>query len=50
MTDHSSATLPDDVMIRLDRVSKHYPGQPAPAVSDLSLDIRAGEIVVLLGP
>lgn len=39
-----------DVMIRLDRVSKHYPGQPAPAVSELSLDIRAGEIVVLLGP
>jgi len=39
-----------DVMIRLDRVSKHYPGQPAPAVSELSLDIHTGEIVVLLGP
>jgi osmoprotectant transport system ATP-binding protein len=37
-------------MIRLDRVSKHYPGQSAPAVSELSLDIRTGEIVVLLGP
>ncbi|GDY31672.1 ABC transporter ATP-binding protein [Gandjariella thermophila] len=39
-----------DVMIRLDRVSKHYPGQPAPAVAELSLDVPAGEIVVLLGP
>ncbi|MGK5531570.1 ABC transporter ATP-binding protein [Streptomyces sp. URMC 129] len=37
-------------MIRLDRVSKHYPGQQAPAVAELSLDIAAGEIVVLLGP
>ncbi len=37
-------------MIRLDRVSKHYPGQQAPAISELSLDIAAGEIVVLLGP
>ena len=39
-----------EAMIRLDRVSKHYPGQPAPAVSELTLDVRAGEIVVLLGP
>jgi len=50
MTDHRPTSPGDRVMIRLDRVSKHYPGQPAPAVSELSLDIRAGEIVVLLGP
>ncbi|MBO0874317.1 MAG: ATP-binding cassette domain-containing protein, partial [Pseudonocardia sp.] len=37
-------------MIRLDRVSKEYPGQHRPAVAELSLDIAAGEIVVLLGP
>jgi osmoprotectant transport system ATP-binding protein len=50
MSEHTKAAVPDDVMIRLDRVSKHYPGQHAPAVSDLSLDVRDGEIVVLLGP
>jgi osmoprotectant transport system ATP-binding protein len=49
MSDHPTGAA-GDVMIRLDRVSKHYSGQPAPAVSELSLDIRAGEIVVLLGP
>jgi osmoprotectant transport system ATP-binding protein len=50
MSDRPPSTVAGDVMIRLDRVSKHYPGQPAPAVSELSLDVRAGEIVVLLGP
>jgi len=46
-----SATTPGtDVMIRLDRVRKCYPGQAVDAVAELSLDIRAGEIVVLLGP
>jgi osmoprotectant transport system ATP-binding protein len=50
MTNRFADAPPDDVMIRLDRVSKHYPGQPAPAVSELSLDVRDGEIVVLLGP
>jgi osmoprotectant transport system ATP-binding protein len=37
-------------MIRLDRVSKSYPGQAEPAIADLTLEVRAGEIVVLLGP
>jgi len=37
-------------MIRLDGVSKIYPGQPAPAVADLTLSVQDGEIVVLLGP
>jgi len=37
-------------MIRLDKVGKSYPGQAEPAVSELSLEVRAGEIVVLLGP
>ncbi len=44
------AAPPGDVMIRLDHVGKHYPGQSVPAVSDLSLDVHEGEIVVLLGP
>ncbi len=50
MSDRPTGTAAGEVMIRLDRVSKHYHGQPAPAVSELSLDIRTGEIVVLLGP
>jgi osmoprotectant transport system ATP-binding protein len=37
-------------MIRLEGVSKIYPGQPAPAVGDLTLSVEEGEIVVLLGP
>jgi multiple sugar transport system ATP-binding protein len=30
--------------------SCHYPGNPAPAVDDLSLDIADGEFMVLVGP
>ena len=37
-------------MIRLDHVSKVFPGSAAPAVEDLSLDIEAGEFVTLVGP
>jgi osmoprotectant transport system ATP-binding protein len=31
-------------------VTKRYPGRPAPAVSDLSLTVPAGEVCVLVGP
>jgi osmoprotectant transport system ATP-binding protein len=31
-------------------VTKRYPGQAAPAIEDLSLDVEAGEICVLVGP
>ncbi len=48
MTDTSSHS--QDPMIRLDAVSKTYPGQARPAVSELSLDVMDGEIVVLVGP
>ncbi len=44
-----SDVMRSDVMIRLEGVSKHYPGQPTSAVADLTLDVRNGEIVVLLG-
>ena len=37
-------------MIRLLGVSKTFPSQTSPAVSELSLDINEGEIVVLVGP
>ena len=31
-------------------VTKRYPGQESPAIRDLSLDVEAGEICVLVGP
>jgi osmoprotectant transport system ATP-binding protein len=37
-------------MIRLDRVSKTFPGSDVPAVAELSLEIRAGSVVCLVGP
>ncbi|AHH21248.1 putative ABC transporter, ATP-binding protein [Nocardia nova SH22a] len=36
--------------IVLDSVTKHYPGQPDPAVDRISLTVPAGEIVVFVGP
>ncbi len=36
--------------IRLDGVTKRYPGQKAAAVDNLSLTIPAGEIVMFVGP
>ncbi|MGA9761710.1 MAG: ATP-binding cassette domain-containing protein [Gaiellaceae bacterium] len=36
--------------IRLEQVSKRYPGSEADAVSNLSLTVRAGELCVLVGP
>ncbi|MGC5022265.1 betaine/proline/choline family ABC transporter ATP-binding protein [Micromonospora sp. DT47] len=42
--------MTDDVMIDLQKVSKSYRGQKAPAVEDVSMTIRRGEIVVLVGP
>ncbi len=39
-----------EAMIRLDNVSKRYPGSGPFAIKDLSLDIAAGETVMLVGP
>ncbi|WP_432844120.1 ABC transporter ATP-binding protein [Dactylosporangium sp. CA-092794] len=36
--------------IALEAVTKRYPGQPAAAVEDVTLHIRAGETVCFLGP
>jgi osmoprotectant transport system ATP-binding protein len=38
------------VPIRLEHVTKRYPGQDRPAVDDVSLDIPAGETVMFVGP
>ncbi|MEV4110652.1 ATP-binding cassette domain-containing protein [Nonomuraea sp. NPDC049695] len=40
----------EGVRIELRSLTKHYPGQPAPAVDNVSMDIPAGELVVFVGP
>ena len=40
----------DAAAVRYEHVTKRYPGQDAPAVEDLSLEVPAGEICVLVGP
>jgi osmoprotectant transport system ATP-binding protein len=39
-----------DVKIRLDQLTKRFPGQRAAAVEELSLEIPEGEIVIFVGP
>jgi ABC-type Fe3+/spermidine/putrescine transport system ATPase subunit len=36
--------------VRLAHLTKTYPGNPVPAVQDLSVDIAEGEVLTLLGP
>ncbi|WP_310728401.1 betaine/proline/choline family ABC transporter ATP-binding protein [Streptomyces sp. N2A] len=36
--------------IRLENLTKTYPGSPAPAVEDVSMEIKAGETVIFVGP
>ncbi|HEY2331825.1 MAG TPA: ABC transporter ATP-binding protein, partial [Acidimicrobiales bacterium] len=40
----------DDVVIRTEKLSKTYPGMDRPAVDELDLEVRRGEIFGLLGP
>jgi osmoprotectant transport system ATP-binding protein len=42
--------MSSDAMIRLDELTKRYPGQETPAVDAIDLDIPSGEIVILVGP
>jgi len=42
--------VPAEPMIRLEQLTKRYPGQDGPAVDALDLDIPEGEIVILVGP
>jgi osmoprotectant transport system ATP-binding protein len=44
------SALDEEPMIRLDELTKRFRGQQAPAVDRVSMDIRRGEIVVLVGP
>ncbi|MEV5652463.1 betaine/proline/choline family ABC transporter ATP-binding protein [Nocardia sp. NPDC052254] len=49
MTDTATTDHPPAEIV-LDSVTKHYPGQPDPAVDRISLTVPAGEIVVFVGP
>jgi osmoprotectant transport system ATP-binding protein len=46
----STTTSTAQPMIRLEGLTKVFPGQKKPAVESLDMDIPAGEIVVLVGP
>lgn len=37
-------------MIKLEGVTKKFPGQEIPAVSDLNLEVKKGDVCVLVGP
>jgi osmoprotectant transport system ATP-binding protein len=50
MPDRRESPASTGTMIRLEHLTKYYPGQSAPAVDDLTLDIPAGRIVVFVGP
>ena len=39
-----------DAMIRMEHVSKTFPGTAAPAVGDLSFEVPEGQILALVGP
>jgi len=41
---------PSQPMIRLDHVSKRYPGAVRPAVEALSLEVARGQVLTLVGP
>ena len=40
----------DRTMIRLEQLTKRFPGQGEPAVDGLTLEVPEGEIVILVGP
>ncbi len=50
MSDGTTETRAADVMIRLEALTKRYPGAEAPAVESLDLEVPRGELAVLVGP
>jgi ATP-binding cassette subfamily B protein len=49
--DHPSlAPVPSFTGVRLDHVSFRYPSAEADAISDIELEVNAGEVVALVGP
>ncbi len=45
-----SSSFPQAATLELRDVSKRYPGQRRPAISELSFSVGAGEVCVLVGP
>jgi osmoprotectant transport system ATP-binding protein len=48
--DQGPSAYPQATTLELRDVSKRYPGQREPAISDLSFSVGAGEVCVLVGP
>jgi osmoprotectant transport system ATP-binding protein len=48
--DEGSSSFPQAASLELRDVSKRYPNQKEPAIAELSLEIPAGEVCVLVGP
>ncbi len=48
--DEGTSAFPQAATLELRGVTKRYPGQRDPAISDLSLSVGAGEVCVLVGP
>ncbi|MGO2756553.1 MAG: ABC transporter ATP-binding protein [Brachybacterium alimentarium] len=51
--DHTTASTDQEISgrsIRLDNVTKRYPGQARPAVDGVTLEIPEGQVVMLVGP
>lgn len=51
--DHTTASTDQEISgrsIRLDNVTKRYPGQARPAVDGVTLEIPEGQMVMLVGP
>ncbi len=48
--DDGTAADGGKIQIRLENLSKQFPGQRDPAVDDLSMEIPEGEIVIFVGP
>ncbi|MBA3780966.1 MAG: betaine/proline/choline family ABC transporter ATP-binding protein [Nocardioides sp.] len=49
-SESGSAADAGTIEIRLEDLSKRFPGQKEPAVDDLTMEIPKGEIVILVGP
>src|SRR3954451_23737773 len=46
--DRVSEQKPNQVLLRVDLIKKHYGGEPV--LADIAFDIRRGEIVGIIGP
>ncbi|MEU5241321.1 betaine/proline/choline family ABC transporter ATP-binding protein [Streptomyces lydicus] len=50
MPETSGNTAPSGASIRLENLTKVYPGSTVPAVENVDMEVQAGEIVVFVGP